>query len=187
MSASAVRGVSGLLPTQACPCRKEDGLTTNMMKYRIRNGWVKTAHFRDANQSQNKNISNFELLHLSDYYNLDNVTVFNPRRDDFDVTDKNAEIEQIKWEHSWLTRCDIFSCFFEASESIQPITLYELGRYAKNKNYDPVITVQKGYLRERDVLIQTAIDKLPVNYISGEDAILQHARSIAQRIQEAKR
>ena len=63
---SAVRGVSGLLPTQACPCRKEDGLTTNMMKYRIRNGWVKTAHFRDANQSQNKNISNFELLHLSD-------------------------------------------------------------------------------------------------------------------------
>ena len=127
-----------------------------------------------------------ELLHLSDYYNLENVTIFNPRRNDFDVTDKDAEIEQIKWEHAWLTRCDIFSCFFEASESLQPITLYELGRYGKSKNFDPVITVQKGYLRERDVLIQTAVDKLPLNYISGEDAILQHARSIAQRIQEAK-
>ena len=66
MSASAVRGVSFLLPTQACPCRKEDGLTKNMMKYRISNGWVKTAHFGDAYLSQNKNISNFELLHLSD-------------------------------------------------------------------------------------------------------------------------
>lgn len=125
-----------------------------------------------------------ELLHLSEYYNLSNVVIFNPRRDEFDVTDKTAEIEQIKWEHERLKRCDIFSCFFEANESLHPITLYEMGKWSTKK--PSVITVQKGYLRERDVLIQTALDRLQVSYISEEDAIKHHARMIASKIQEVR-
>ena len=128
-----------------------------------------------------------ELERLSSYYDLENVVVLNPRRKSFDVSDPQAEIEQIEWEHKHLTRCTIFSCFFAACESLQPITLYELGRYGRNKSLEPVITVQRGYLRERDVLIQTALDCVAVNYIPGEDAILQHARDIAQRAQELGR
>lgn len=126
-----------------------------------------------------------ELLNLSEYYNLANVVIYNPRRDDFDVTDKNAEIDQIRWEHNQLMRCDIFSCFFEASESLQPITLYELGKWGLKK--PSVITVQQGYLRERDVLIQTALDSLHASYIAGEDAIKHHARMIASMIQEVRK
>lgn len=125
-----------------------------------------------------------ELIHLSDYYNLQNVAIFNPRRDEFDVTDSSAEIEQIKWEHERLKRCDIFSCFFAANKSLHPITLYEMGKWSTKK--PSVITVQKGYLRERDVLIQTALDKLQVSYISGEEAIKHHAMMIASKIQEVK-
>lgn len=125
-----------------------------------------------------------ELFRLSDYYNLSNVIVYNPRREDFDVTDKTAEIEQIRWEHEYLKRCDIFSCFFEANESLHPITLYEMGKWSTKR--PSVITVQKGYLRERDVLIQTALDKLQVSYISGEEAIKHHARMIASKIQERR-
>lgn len=128
---------------------------------------------------QEKAIS--ELLRLSDYYDLSNVVIFNPRRDEFDVTDKTAEIEQIKWEHERLKGCDIFSCFFEANDSLQPITLYELGKWSNTK--PSVVTVQKGYLRERNVLIQSALDKLQVSYVSGEDAIKHHARMIASKIQ----
>lgn len=128
-----------------------------------------------------------ELERLALYHDLSNVTVYNPRRDNFDVTNPDAEIEQIKWEHDYLNSCNIVSYFFAACESLQPITLYELGRYGKSKGTEPVITVQKGYLRERDVLIQTALDGIAVNHIPGEDAVLQHARSIAQRVQEVKR
>ena len=128
-----------------------------------------------------------ELERLATYHDLGDVVVYNPRRENFDVTNPDAEIEQIRWEHNYLTRCDIVSYFFEACESLQPITLYELGRYGKSKKAKPVITVQKGYLRERDVLIQTALDGIAVNHIPGEDAVLQHARSIAQRVQEVKR
>ena len=125
-----------------------------------------------------------ELIHLSDYYDLSNVVIFNPRRDNFDIADTNAEIEQIKWEYERLKRCNIFSCFFEANEWLQPIALYEMGKWSTKK--PSVITVQKGYLRERDVLIQTALDKLQVSYIPNEDAIKHHARMIASKIQEVR-
>lgn len=128
-----------------------------------------------------------ELEKLATYHDLRDVFVYNPRRENFDVRNPDAEIEQIRWEHDYLIRCDIVSYFFAACESLQPITLYELGRYGKSKKTEPVITVQKGYLRERDVLIQTALDGIAVNHIPGEDAVLQHARSIAQRVQELKR
>lgn len=123
-----------------------------------------------------------ELEKLSGQFNLGNVVIFNPRRKDFDVTDKEAEIEQIKWEHQYLKYCDVFSVYFEANESLHPITLYELGKWALRKK--SVITVQKGYLRENDVLIQTALDKLQVSHISGEEAIKHHARMIACKLQE---
>lgn len=123
-----------------------------------------------------------ELEKLDGQFNLDNVVILNPRRKDFDVTDKEAEVEQIKWEHHYLKDCDVFSVYFEANESLHPITLYELGKWALRKK--SVITVQKGYLRENDVLIQTALDKLQVSHISGEDAIKHHARMIACKLQE---
>lgn len=123
-----------------------------------------------------------ELEKLGGQFNLGNVVIFNPRREDFDVSDKEAEIEQIKWEHRYLKDCDVFSVYFEANESLQPITLYELGKWALRKK--SVITVQKGYLRENDVLIQTALDKLQVSHISGEEAIKHHARMIACKLQE---
>lgn len=156
-----------------------DHLVTHDVKVFLAGGITGSEHWQDK-------VIN-ELEKLATYHDLRNVIVYNPRRENFDVKDPDAEIEQIKWEHDYLTRCDIVSYFFAACESLQPITLYELGRYGMSKETEPVITVQKGYLRERDVLIQTALDGIAVNHISGEDAVLQHARSIAQRVQEVKR
>lgn len=114
------------------------------------------------------------------YGNFGEVQVFNPRRDNFDVEDPSVTIEQIRWEHEWLKKCDIFSVFFEASKSVQPISLYELGKHANG--FNAVITVEKGYLREEDVLIQTALDKLYCGHYDHGDAANQHAREIAYRI-----
>lgn len=123
-----------------------------------------------------------ELEHLSECYNLSNVAIYNPRRDDFDVTDRTAEIEQIKWEHSMLTKADVLSIFFANSDSVQPITLYEFGRFCKVKGTIPVVTVQKGYKRERDVLIRCALDRINVTHISSDEAIQCHAQQIVNAI-----
>ena len=117
---------------------------------------------------------------LQDSYECDDLVIFNPRRDDFDVTDKEASYKQIKWERKNLLRCDLVSYFFDASESVQPITLYELGKYGDIKHIPPIITIVDGYKRQDDVLIQTALSGLHANvsYFFGT-AIEEHARAIS--------
>ena len=132
----------------------------------------------DCSDWQSKVIE--ELEKLDSLYNLDDVVIFNPRRENFDVTDPDATIDQIEWEHKYLNDCDIFSIYFEASKSLQPICMYELGKHSLKDR--KVVTVQKGYLREEDVLIQCKLDGLWVDYIFGDEAIAVHARRIAYQI-----
>lgn len=92
--------------------------------------------------------------------NLDHMVLFNPRRKNFPIDDPNASEEQIEWEFENLTRCDIFSMYFCADNSDQPICMYELGRNLAlrsndfDKAFNCVVTVEKGYRRENDVRIQ---------------------------------
>lgn len=92
------------------------------------------------------------------------LTIFNPRRDDFDINDKNAEREQITWEfkhlNEHLNEPYIFSMYFDASESPQPICFYELGRYLvlmKDSLEDCVISVHPDFKRKNDAIIQTEL------------------------------
>lgn len=115
------------------------------------------------------------------------LTIFNPRRKKFDVDNKSAELEQICWEFDRLERMDIFSMYFCDSESVQPICMYELGRYICRMqerfpdDWDDriVISVEKGYSRASDVLIQTRLAGVTNVYLddvqpeSHADRILQ--------------
>jgi len=97
-----------------------------------------------------------EVINELKEYECPNLVIMNPRRDNFPIGDKNASREQIEWEYNWLERCNIFSMYFDGGESIQPICLYELGRnLVKKKNV--VISVEDGYSREQDVIIQTEL------------------------------
>lgn len=121
------------------------------------------------------------LKYFEQYYpKLENVIIYNPRRDNFEDLSPEEEYEQISWEHEYLKACDIFTCFFDASESVQPIVLYELGRWASKK--ENIITVVEGYSRANDVLIQTALDGLECYVRTPGEADLEHARTIAQRV-----
>lgn len=121
-----------------------------------------------------------ELQDLDDsgLFDLRGLVIFNPRRDDFDVMDMTVKVEQIKWEHKCLEKCDICSFFFPASESVQPITLYELGKYSRD--HLSVVSIQEGYKRAEDVKIQLALDgNFGAIYRSYDEAIREHARSLA--------
>lgn len=93
---------------------------------------------------------------------FDDVSIFNPRQEKFDFTDPFASYKQIEWEFDRLETMDMFSMYFCNDNSDQPICMYELGRnVVRMQNRFPadwekriVISVEKGYKREKDVLVQ---------------------------------
>lgn len=102
------------------------------------------------------------------------ITVFNPRRETFDITDKNASYNQIKWEYERLEKMDFFSMYFCGGESVQPICMYELGRnIVRMQNRFPndwqdriIVSVENGYKRKDDVIIQLGLCAPKINVYS---------------------
>ena len=58
----------------------------------------------------------------------DDIVLFNPRRENFTVGDKEVALQQIQWEHEHLEMCDQIVYWFSRG-SLNPISLYELGRW----------------------------------------------------------
>ena len=99
---------------------------------------------------------------LSKYDDTDNLVVYNPRRENFPIEDPNAAQEQIEWEFKYLHQVDIFSMYFTAGQSTQPICMYELGVHLARfeLSYKPlsaIVSVEDGYVRSQDVEIQTQL------------------------------
>ena len=126
------------------------------------------------------------------------LVIYNPRRSSFDMENPYEQIRQIEWEFEMLELCDIFSMYFCESESVQPICMYELGRNLLKKKNDWVcrdeyqvlmmlpistcVTVEKGYSRINDVLIQTKLATngyvVPTIAPDQQYGIRKHARKI---------
>ena len=126
---------------------------------------------------------------LDKYLNLfgtgKNVTIINPRQDEFDPDAPVDEvIKQIKWEHMMLKLSDIVTFFFDNSDSVQPISLYELGKWASKK--PNVITVVDGYKRGLDVEVQCYLDNLYVGQFNQDEAIEKHVKAIVHAIKVFK-
>lgn len=126
---------------------------------------------------------------LSHKPETERLVVFNPRRENFPIYDSNAAKEQIEWEFYSLLRADIFSVYFCNSESVQPITFYELGRnvtrmdhlYGRNACDHIVVSVENGFSRTRDVVIQTGLvidDALKSGCIITDSTPQKHADRI---------
>lgn len=99
------------------------------------------------------------------------LIIFNPRRDNFDISNPNAAKEQITWEFNALSVTDIFSMYFAKGESDQPICMYEYGKHLEKYSnsdysiYEFIVTADKEYKRYQDVIIQTELvdKKIKVN------------------------
>lgn len=85
----------------------------------------------------------------------EDLTVFNPSCKNFDVNDSSMETKQIKWEHERLNESNIVSFWFP-SETLCPITLYELGKMSMTTKR-VFIGVDPEYSRLNDIIIQTGL------------------------------
>ena len=93
---------------------------------------------------------------LIPYFNI-----INPRRANFDASDKNVERAQITWEHQHLDLAAI-TLFYFAPETLAPITLLEYGKQLLKTKYAPwrktYVCIHPDYKRKNDVLIQTELE-----------------------------
>jgi hypothetical protein len=93
------------------------------------------------------------------------LMIMNPRAATFDVTDKSRAAEQIEWEHDHLSIADVIMFWF-CQDTIQPITLYELGSWTSVVRWIPesppavVVGAHPDYGRRFDIVQQLRL-KLP--------------------------
>ena len=107
---------------------------------------------------------------------LSQMVIFNPRRPNFPIDDPFAAYAQIEWEYKWLMTCDIFSMYFAGGSSVQPICMYELGRYSyRMQDLFPwdyqdrvIVTVEPTYKRASDVIVQMRLAFGPYSKIVYE-------------------
>lgn len=106
---------------------------------------------------------------ISKLYNLD-IALLNPRRKNFDVTDKDMETEQIYWEHNAFKKAHLMVFYF-CHETVCPITLFELGKQVM-VNKPIIIGMDENYSRKNDVIIQTKLERPEVPIVTGLDRFI---------------
>jgi hypothetical protein len=85
-----------------------------------------------------------------------NYAVLNPRRESFPAGHPEAIEQQIRWEFDHLRKADLIAFWF-CKETLQPITLFELGAWSRGTNPAVLVGVEPGYPREMDVHIQMSL------------------------------
>lgn len=92
---------------------------------------------------------------LTPHSEYNDVVILNPRRNGVDWVD--IADQQIKWKFNAIKMSDIFTMWFDGSESIQPICLFELGKALVTKERI-VLGVHTKYRRYYDVQYQCALE-----------------------------
>lgn len=99
----------------------------------------------------------------------DEGLLYNPRRKNFNIEEKNIAREQIEWEHMMLNRADAVLFWFPC-ETICPIVLYELGAWSMTKK--PIfVGAHQNYVRRQDVIIQTELARPEVDVVDTIDEL----------------
>lgn len=86
------------------------------------------------------------------------IVIYNPRRKNFPMNDPKVSEEQITWEYLHLKDSDFIIYWFSRG-SLNPITLFELGRWGLSGNKRIVIGIDPLYERKQDVIIQTKLSR----------------------------
>lgn len=145
---------------------------------------------------QKQTIDKLERDYGGEY--LDSLVLFNPRQDNFPIHDRLAAYRQISWEFDMIEKCNIFSMYFSSGESDQPICMYELGRnilrmqtrFPADWQDRIIISVEDGYKRKQDVIIQTSLatsDKIFVNTQIAENICLEyHVENIVKAFKKLR-
>lgn len=93
-----------------------------------------------------------------------NVTIYNPRRDDWDSTweqhiENDNFYEQVRWELQALDDSDLIAMYYDPNTT-SPISLLELGLYARSNKL--IVCCPEGFYRKGNVDIVCERYNIPV-------------------------
>lgn len=110
------------------------------------------------------NCPNWQMELAALLQNVD-LTVLNPRRQNFPSKEENPNIdqEQISWEYTYISAADGISFWF-TDATVQPITLFELGKASVTKP-NLFVGVDPNYMRREDVEIQLSLERPSVQIV----------------------
>lgn len=102
------------------------------------------------------NCADWQSYVVNELRDIENLTVYTPRRKKFPINDPNAAEEQITWEYQHLRDANILFFWFSRG-SLNPIVLYELGMWCNSTDKIAIIGIDPEYERKQDVVIQTKL------------------------------
>ncbi|MEO6301620.1 MAG: nucleoside 2-deoxyribosyltransferase domain-containing protein, partial [Bacteroidia bacterium] len=120
---------------------------------------------------------------LEEALNKTDVTIFNPRRLDFDPkakykSDNPYMVQQIKWELSHLDKADIIVFYFDPNGEA-PITLYEMGRVSRDVSElkkKGLIYCPEGYWKKANVDVNGEYDFF--NFAETEEELIEFLKQM---------
>ncbi len=98
------------------------------------------------------------------------VTIFNPRRANYNTLIPEIASEQITWEHHYL-RLSHTVLFWFSHETLQPISLFELGS-ALQRDQKLIIGCDPKYARNFDVRLQCLLQRHKGSIFSDLDTMV---------------
>jgi hypothetical protein len=103
------------------------------------------------------------------------LTLLNPRRENFPMGNPDAAMEQIEWEHRHLASATAILFWFP-SATLCPISLYELGAWSMQKRKPLFIGTDPEYARKQDVVIQTRLARPDVRVMDTLEDLVAEVR-----------
>lgn len=111
------------------------------------------------------NCPDWQSALIEEIESFQNLVIYNPRRKNFPIDDPDAAEMQIAWEYEHLRDSDIIIFWF-AKGSLNPIVLYELGRWGNSSNKKIIIGIDPEYERKKDVMVQTLLSRPDTKFVS---------------------
>jgi hypothetical protein len=123
------------------------------------------------------NCPDWQATILEKLKNFPHLTIYNPRRSNFPIGDPIAAEAQITWEYNHLRDSDAIIFWF-AKGSLNPIVLYELGRWGNSSQKPILIGIDPEYERKQDVLIQTQLSRPEITVFESLDDMVEKLYAI---------
>lgn len=121
------------------------------------------------------NCPDWQSYVISELKDVDYLTIYNPRRKNFPISDPKAAEEQITWEFNHLRDSTIILFWFSQG-SLNPIVLYELGMWGNSQDNPILIGVDPKYERKEDVLIQSKLARPEITIFDSLQDIIEEIK-----------
>jgi hypothetical protein len=107
--------------------------------------------------------------------NIDNLTIFNPRRNNQNINDYLDTEKQIIWKFKKLKESNIIAFWFSKG-CINPIILYELGYWIGKRPI--VIGIDKEYQKREQIIIQAKLSGYEEEFDNDIESFVESIKSI---------